>query len=231
MIQAAPLAARPALLAAERELLSRWGSPRQGLPARPSAAELEGADQAIARLRAGLPISAEPMTPFLAAKVFGRNRKPGRSDRWQQCAKSQWWLASQLANGKTDPTAALTLFRYSTMLDVRELAPAAYVASAGAVKPAEGQLTYPPEATFFQVEGTTTIQADKDADGKLLKASVVARKIKVPGVRDNQPLAFETLFDAASLDFARKRSYPADKDASLKFELVWRLAEGKDAVQ
>ncbi len=227
MIQAAPLDARPALLAGERELLSRWGTKRRTLPTRPSAEDLNAADQTITRLRAGLPVTAEPMTPYLAGQVFDRARKPGKSDRWEQCAKSQWWLASQLAGGNVDRTAALTLYRYSTMLDVHEFVPTAVLQEAAATRPGEGKHAYPRVATYFQAEGVTIVQADTDALGNFLKARVVSRKVTVPGVRDNPPVGFETLLDAASLDYAKERSYPADKAFSYQFEMAWRLDEGE----
>jgi len=225
MIQAAPLDARPALLAGERDLLSRWGTKRQSLPTRPAAADLEAADQAITLLRAGLPITAVPMTPFLADRLFDRKRKPDPSDRWEQCAKSQWWLASQLADGKVDRSEALTLWRYSTMFDVNELIPDSVEPSAGTSRLAAGKPAYPLAATYFSVEGVTTVQVDTDALGNLLKARVVSRKLTVPGVRDNPPVAFETLLDAASLDLAAKPGQLAKKSTGFKFDAVWRLEE------
>ena len=232
MIEAAPPDSRSALLAAERELLSHWGTKRQTLQPRPSAADLDAVDQAITRLRAGLPISAEPMTPYLAGQVFARDRAPGKSGRWEQCAKSQWWLASQLASGKIGRLEALTLYRYSTMVDAHEFVPAAVMQKLAAAPPAEGDRAYPPVAAFFNVEGTTTVQTDTDDQGKFLRARVVSRKITVPGVRDNPPVAFETLLDAASVDYAKtKRSYPADKDQTHRFEINWRLTEGEHAAR
>lgn len=224
MIQAAPIDVRPALLAAERQLLSRWGTKRQSLPPRPLAADLDAADQAITRLRAGLPVTAQPMTPYLAWQIFARDRKPGPADRWQQCAKSQWWLASQLADGKSDRTLALAVYRYSTMIiDVRGFVPDAAIQKAAAAHRTESQPSYPPVAVYFNVEGSTTVQAETDDQGRFLKARVISRDIKVPGVRDNPPIAFETLLDAAALDYAAKRSYPDAKAASQPFALNWRL--------
>lgn len=223
MIQAAPIDVRPALLAAERQLLSRWGTKRQSLPPRPLAADLDAADQAITRLRAGLPVTAQPMVPYLAWQIFNRDRKPGPADRWQQCAKSQWWLASQLAGGKSDRTLALAVYRYSTMIDVHDFVPASVIEKAAATRRTEGQQPYPPVAAYFNVEGSTTVQAETDEHGRFLKAQVVSREIKVPGVRDNPPLAFETLLDAAALNYAAKRSYPDAKAARQQFAINWRL--------
>ncbi|WGG49881.1 hypothetical protein [Rugamonas sp. DEMB1] len=234
MIQAAPLDSRPALLAGERELLSRWGTKRQHLPPRPTTQELDAADHAIARMRAGLPVVAEPMAPALARRLFDRDRKPGQStgsNRWHKCAKSQWWLASQLASGKIDKMTALTLYRYSTMADARDYAPASVVQEGATARPNEEQPAYPPVAALFNVEGSTTVEAHTDDQGKFLKAQVVSRKITVPGVYDNAPIAFESLLDAASLDYAEKRKkYPPGNNSTVRFELQWHLSEDENEV-
>ncbi len=222
LIQAAPPSSRQALLAGERQLMSRWGTKREALPPRPSTADLDAVDQAIIRVRAGLQVSAEPMTPFLAVQIFYRLRKPGQSDRWEQCAKSQWWLASQLASGKADRTLALAVYRYTTMLDVREFVPDSAMKPPASLS-AGGNGPYPPTAAYFNVEGTTTVQAETDDHGKLLKAQVVSRKITVSGVRENRPVAFESLLDAATLDVAAKRHYPDGKATSDRFDIAWHL--------
>jgi hypothetical protein len=223
MIQSAPLESRPALLAAEREMLLRWGTKRQSLPRRPEAAELDAAARAITLLRAGMPVTVEPMTPFLAWQLFMRNRKPGKPDRWEQCAQSQWWLASQLADGKADRTKALAVYRYSTMLDVGDFVPSSVMKGPAATRPEDGKQTYPPAARYFDAEGSTTVEVETDVNGKFVDARVVGREITVPGVRDNPPVAFEALFDAAALDYFAKRSYADGKAGRHEFKLVWRL--------
>jgi hypothetical protein len=230
MIQTAPVEARPALLEGEQELLARWGSTRNTLPERPSTTQFGAANQAITRLRTGLPIDAEPMTAFLAGLIFARDSKPGLSERWEQCAKSQWWLASQLKHGNTDRAQALTLYRYSNMVGAQDFVPD-HVAQKVATNLAAGtKSSYPPVATYFQVEGVTTVQSEVDELGKFIRAQVVSRKLKVPGVRDNPAIAFETLLDAATLDYAEKgRTYPADKGKILIFEMVWSSSESQDA--
>lgn len=219
MIQAAPADARPALLAAEKELLARWGLPREGLPARPSAAELMAAEHAVTRLRAGQPVAAAPMTPYLAAMVFARQRKTDLSER---CAISQWWLQSQLAEGKVDRNRALAVYRYSMMLDVDVLVPKAYQPGSATAQ-APDKPRYPRTAQFFQAEGVTTLKVGVDGQGKALLAEVVARQITVPGVRGNLPLAFEALFDDAAIGFALQRSYPPGKAGEQQFEVSWSL--------
>lgn len=235
MIQAAPLDSRAALLAGERELLSHWGTTRQHLPPRPTAQELDAADHAIARMRAGLPVAAEPMTPALAGRLFDRDRKPGKSDgldRWDKCAKSQWWLASQLAGGKIDKITALNIYRYSTMADANGYAPASVVQKTAAARPNEAKQPYPPVAAYFSVEGLTTIEARTDDQGKFLKAQVVSRKITVPGVYDNAPIAFESLLDPASLEFAEKRQkYSPGANPTVRFEIKWYLTGEENEVR
>ena len=186
-------------------------------------------------MRAGLPVAAEPMAPVLAGRLFDRDRKPGQADggdRWEKCAKSQWWLASQLASGKIDKMTALTLYRYSTMADAREFAPATVGQKAAAARPSAEKQAYPPVAAYFNVEGSTTMEAHTDEQGKFLKAQVVARKITVPGVYDNPPIAFESLLDAASLDYAEKRhKYPPSNNPTVRFEIDWHLSEDDNEVR
>ena len=227
MIQEAPADDRQALLAAEKELLSRWGSKRADLPPRPPAADLMAADQAITRLRAGLPVTAAPMTPYLAQRTFARDRKPGRLDRWEQCARSQWWLQSQLAAGNVDRAQALAIYRYSRMTDASDFVPSSYEQKP--MRRAEGKPDYPRSANYFQIEGSTTLKVSTDEQGKAFKAEIVARQIVAPGVRNNRAVAFETLFDEAALEFARQRSYPAGKAGDGQFVMVWKLEDNDEA--
>ncbi|MBV8465464.1 MAG: hypothetical protein JO218_05935 [Burkholderiales bacterium] len=230
-IQAAPADARSALLAAEKVLLSRWGTQREGLAARPTAAEMAAADQAVARLREGLPVAAVPMTPFLAGQLFSRDRKPGKPDRWEQCAKSQWWLQSQLADGRIDRKQALTVYRYSTMLDAADFVPPSFKLKVDAAREAEGKPGYPLAATYFKVEGTVSLLASTDEQGRAFNAEIAGRQLRVPGVRGNRPLAFETLLDDASIDYARRRSYPVGKAGQLQFVMQWSLSEDSHGAQ
>lgn len=230
-IQAAPVESRPALLAAEKVLLSRWGTQREGLAPRPSAAEMAAADQAVERLREGLPVAAAPMTPFLAGQLFARDREPGKPDRWERCAKSQWWLLSELADGKTDRMQALTVYRYSTMLDAADFVPHGFKPKAGAAKEVDGRPDYPLAATYFHVEGNVSLQASTDEQGRAYKAEITARQLRVPGVLGNRPLAFETLLDEASLDYARRRSYPVGNARQVQFAMQWNIKEDGHGAQ
>jgi len=233
MIQAAPEDTRATLLAAEKELLSRWGQPRPALPPRPAASELVAAEHAVTRLRGGLPVAASPMSPFLAAQVFARGHAPGKPDRWEQCARSQWWLQSQLADAKADRAKALTVYRYSTMMDANEFIPTAYKPKPKSETPdaASGKPSYPRAAAYFHVEGLMAIQVHLDGQGKATQPEVVARQLKVPGVRGDRAVAFETLLDDAALDYARQRSYPVGKTGVAKFEMQWNLDKDGDEAQ
>lgn len=225
LIQAAPIELRPALVDAEKELLARWGTARKDLPARPGVADLTAAEHAITRVREGLPVEAMPMMPYLAGMVFARDRKPGKPDRWEQCARSQWWLQSQLAKRDADRGQALAIYRYSTMPDLAEMVPASVSSSTEDVRSTGNKPGYPRAASQFQVEGSITLKVNVDNLGRVLKAEIVAREIRVPGVRNNRPLAFETLFDDAALAFAQQKIYSAGSAREEQFVLVWKLDE------
>jgi hypothetical protein len=225
MIQRAPMDVRATLLAAEKELLARWGTARQGLPPRPAAAELVAANQAVTRLRESLPVTAVPMTPFLAGQVFARDRKVGKPDRWEQCATSQWWLQSQLAEPNADRRQALVVYLYSTMPDPDDFVPEADNSNSGPTRSADGKPSYPRSARYFQAEGATTLKVSLNDQGHVIKAEVVSRDLQVPGVRNNRPVAFETLFDGAALEFARQRTYSAGRAREEQFVLTWTLSE------
>jgi hypothetical protein len=138
-------------------------------------------------------------------------------------------LASQLDHSGTDRTQALTLYRYSRMDADQQAFVTPILAQQMAAKLASGDKSgYSPVAIDFHVEGVTTIEAELDDQGKFIRAEVVSRKLKVPGVHDNPPIAFETMLDNAALDYAEKgRSYTADQGKRIKFEKNWRLDEEK----
>lgn len=217
IVQAAPAEVRPALLAAEQALLARWGTTRSDLPPRPANADLLAGAQAAAQLREGLPVTAAPMTPFLARMVFARDRRPDAPDRRERCAISQWWLQTQLAAPGTDRAKALQVFRYSLLPDVEELLPEQVKADT------RGDSSYPRAARHFGVQGSTTVRARVDAQGQVQRAEVVARNIRVPGIRDHRPLAFEALLDGAALAKMRERRFSAQPEQEVRLEFVWKL--------
>lgn len=226
-IQAAPTDLRPALLAGEKELLARWGTRRQGLAPRPSAADLGAAEKAILRLRAGESVAALPMTPFLAGQVFDTHWQAGHPDRWERCARSQWWLQTQLADGRTDPRQALALFRYATMLQADDFIPRGDAAASAAAPRSVGGAAYPRDAAYFSVEGNVTLDVDTDDQGGEVRATVATRELHVPAVLDNRPVAFETMLDDPALGLAKAHRFPPGKAGSTRFVTVWKLEGGR----
>jgi hypothetical protein len=215
-IQQVPVAQRAALLATERELLSRWGKPRAA-PAAPWPVPLPQ-DAAVALLK-GTPVQpARPaLPPVLASQLLGETKLYDAMAREEQCLLQQWWFKHSLQQGVA-PATALNAFRYGTMIS-------ADVRLAGMFNPQQGQAQgkppYPAVATRFQAEGSTIGQIKLGAGGKPQQTSVIERKIVVPGIREVRPVAFENLFDAATLKYGME-SKPA-AGGPLKFQLVWTL--------
>jgi hypothetical protein len=120
--------------------------------------------------------------------------------------------------------AALSAFRYGTLISAEFRFAGMFEPGSANGKPpappANGKPPYPPIATRFQAEGATIAQVRLDAGGKVQQASVVDRKITVPGIRGVRPVAFETLFDAQTLKYAQDSKLP-------KFQLVWKLEDTK----
>lgn len=212
-----PAADRATLLAGERTLLARWGQARTGLPARPALSLAEREDALIARLRSGDAVPEAPMPPALADSAFKGELVPGTSDI--QCALHQWGLAQALRH--ETPVSALVAWRYATLHTAAEW----YPQPPKDAKPTD----YPPAATFGLVTGTTIVEATRDASGRYQSGRVVERRIDAPGVRDNPPVAFETIFDAPSLLMAPQRAnLPAVPEGGkppppFKMAFQWKL--------
>lgn len=223
LIHAAPEQDRPVLLAAERELLGRWGQKRQPPDWWPGALDTGAAQQALARLRAGLTVDAEPMSPLLAGMVFSRDRKEGEDDPWQRCGIGQWWVASQLARGQLTKPQALAALRRLHAYDALAVGAPDSVLRAEAAHSRSQDLAYPPIAVHFEVEGRTMAEVQVDVEGRVLSARVIERALRVPGVRDNPPLAFETLLDGITLRAARLRPFKPGLPGPQRVEFAWRL--------
>lgn len=218
LIATAAAADRATLLDGERVLASRWGSLGRAVPPRP--ADLDAAEQAILQLRAGLPQKTEPMVPFLAQAVLDSQWRPGQAKRWEQCARSQWWLASQLAAG-SPPAQVLTAFRYATLPTLRDWLNDPTVLRDLEVQPDGG---YPPLVAQIGLEGTVRVQVHTDEAGRFQRARVLSRRLSVPGMGESPPVAFEALLDASSLAQAARQSYPANGSTRREIDLVWRLS-------
>ena len=131
------------------------------------------------------------------------------------------------------PAAALSAFRYGTILTVSDRAGKAFdKPGADAVNDLASPPTYPGVATHFGVTGVTTVSVGLDPAGKPLHATVVGRKIDVPGIRGVRPVAFENVFDAAIVKYSvqdgRRYGKPSG-DAPYKFQMVWSLDDDKNS--
>ena len=212
--QAVPAADRPTLLAGERTLLAHWGTHRTALAARPvpSLADDEAAE--IMRLRSGEAKPDVAMPPFLADNVF----KAEPETLATRCALHQWGLARALRGGAA-PGAALLSWRYASLKPVDDWTDPATVAAGGA--PAD----YPRVAQIWAVTGSVDVRVAADAQGRYASARVATRHVVVPGVTDNPPVAFETVFDAASLKAAPQRFIPlkAGADGVMPRAAVMRI--------
>jgi hypothetical protein len=216
-IQALPAAQRPAMLAAERELLAHWGKPR---PAPAAWPEPLPQDAALAVLKADAK-DRPALPPTLAMQLLVDKKSYATFAREDQCLLQQWWFKRNLQQG-VPQEAALSAFRYGTLIsaELRFTGMFEPASANGKPAPADGKPPYPPVATRFLAEGATIAQVKLDAGGKVQQASVVDRKITVPGIRGVRPVAFETLFDAQTLKYAQDSKLP-------KFQLVWKLEDTK----
>ena len=213
-LQMVPKAQREFMVAAERELLKRWGTPRKNLPDVPLRSVSDQVADIVGNLKlrgnmAGVP----PLVPFLAARLldgWGAEDPLGWDRR---CAQAQWWLRQQPTGSAAERKAAYTAFRL-------ELAPSFYPATAFAPGKDDG---YPQLASWFAINGVIKLSLKVDAQGQVLSASVLSRSIEVPGIRDNPPLAFITVFDKLAVSRALKQKMKISEKVELKDG--FRLAE------
>lgn len=177
----------------------RWPPP----PARPALDLLGLAAEAVAELRHGHRTpDAAPMAPVLAASVFpAEGRRPALSGWLQHCARAQW-QARQLVAAGAEPTPEQVLaLRFATMLTAEQTMPPLRDTGQPPPQPHE----YPLLARRSGITGTATVESEVDAAGRVQRHRVVRRDIRVPGIRDTRPVAFETLLDAPALAAAAMR--------------------------
>jgi len=219
--QAVPPADRPALLAGERTLLAHWGTPRAGLAPAPAKSLLEDEAETIARLRSGAAAPDAPMPPVLADTLF----KDEAGEPWNglSCARHQWGLAHALRRGEPAPLA-LAAWRYAMIRTSSDWAPPP---PAGAK--ARAPTDFPRVAQHDGVSGSVAVRVTVDAQGRFGSAAIADRRLVVPGVRDNPPVAFARVFDAASLAMApgRFKAVPPHADGSplapVMMRIEWKL--------
>ena len=202
--QSVPAADRPALLAGERTLLAHWGTRRSTLAPRPAKSLSDDETATIARLRSGEALPDAAMPPVLANAAFKGQLDQGHDD--VTCALHQWGLAHALLRGDPAPVA-LHAWRFASIRTARDWAAAP--ASAANRSPA----AYPFVAQQFGVTGWIDVRVTPDLQGRFASADIAGRHVEVPGVVDNPPVAFETLFDNASIAGAPQHFKPVTPNA------------------
>ncbi|NIA54091.1 hypothetical protein HAV22_10595 [Massilia sp. TW-1] len=231
-IQALPAGEREAMLASERQLLTHWGQARANLAPWPDPLPQEAA---YALLRRGPPAGDHPrlaLPPGLASDVMGKGADYAALQPGERCVLQHWWVRESLRQGIA-PAAVLNAFRYGTMLTAVARYGSTFDKSGAATgKDVAGPPPYPSVAKFFAVTGVTTVSVQLDRDGNPLQASVIGRKIQVPGIRGVRPVAFENAFDDAIVKYAMQEDRHYHKpsgDAPFKFQMVWNLDDDTDA--
>jgi outer membrane biosynthesis protein TonB len=125
------------------------------------------------------------------------------------CPMLQWWVQGEMARPGFDPRATFVAARYSDM-------------PARAAGP-RGSADYPPSALEWGIEGEILVRGRTSAEG-LRDAVVVKRVIRVPGVDDQPLVAFERVFDNASLARAAQARSEEPPGQEATVTIVWKLA-------
>jgi hypothetical protein len=189
---------RKIALLGERALLARWGSPRADLPPRPEKTLQALEAEVVAKLKADSTTKAPTMPPVLARNLFSdkeRNDKLASS-----CALHQWGFALATAQRGGNRASALSAYRYAMM------PMAADWLAYPAVNPGQPS-DYPPLAATYEVQGSVVLQLRIDSEGQFKGATVVDRRLTVPGLHGARPVAFETSLDEATIVLAAKATY------------------------
>lgn len=225
-VQAMPAAQQQTAMAAERQLLARWGQPRLSVQPWPNPLPQDAAMLALEQIRAGGPRPPLALPPIFASAILAKRGSYKDLHKDEQCGLQQWWLRVGLARG-TPPAAVLAAFRYGTLITVTERLDGVFESKdQEALKDQAPTIpAYPSLAARFGATGVTTITRRFDASGKPEHASVTGRKIAVPGIRGTRPVAFENIFDEMALHYALKGadSVKAGKTAPAVLSLDWNL--------
>jgi hypothetical protein len=183
-----PAEMREAAVQAEALLLARWGQPRPVSDAEPLAAE-----EALLQLRATGQAPATPLPPVLAFFYLGdqddNRRDPFVADPAARCAMHQWAGANP-----AQFRAAMAMQAADFVWQERRKA---------AAKTAD-DAPYPSLSSFFGTRGVVTVQADVNAEGRVVRAKVIKRDVEVPGIRGVRPFAHEGALELATLAKARE---------------------------
>ncbi|MBW8897125.1 MAG: hypothetical protein JF619_03210 [Massilia sp.] len=231
-IQILPAAEREAMLASERTLLSHWGQPRANPAPWPDPLPQQAAYALLQRGPADADHPRLALPPVLAYRVLGKGVDYAGLQFWERCTLQQWWLNESLRQGVA-PAAALNAFRYGTMLTVVDRIGNAWDKPGAAdVKDPAGPPPFPVIAGRYGATGVTTVNVRLDAAGNPLDAAVTGRKVEVPGIRGVRPVAFENVFDAATVKYAMDKGRHYDKPSGkepYKFQMNWSLDDDKNA--
>lgn len=196
---------------AERELLGRWGQPRQVDESEP----LEPEDALLTLRASGKPPG--PLLPPVLAQLYLGDSEATRQDPWVaepavRCAMHQW------AGARPAP------FRAAMAMQAADVVGRDRRKAAAPISDAE---PYPQLARLFDVRGVITLRGVVSPEGRLLQPTVVEREIKVPGLRNERAFAFEGLLDLATLAKARDMDWkvwaPATGTRVFEREFEWSL--------
>jgi hypothetical protein len=147
------------------------------------------------------------MTPVLAWSRLVRRKSDAIT-----CSVRQWWLQHALLSPGAEGRSLAEAIRYDTLpLPTYESPPAG--------QPADG---YPVAAMRHGVEGVLQVHA-RLAGGRLQNPVVASRRITVPGLEGERPIAFETIFDEQTLARARQARQEGPDADRVTVEFVWRL--------
>jgi hypothetical protein len=231
-IERLPAAERSAALAHERQVLLRWGQarPAQQHLARPAFSLDAYATRLLADVKQGSADKRPPvaMVPVVAATLLRDDAPPlAGSDsvppphRGARCAGLQWALANARLQRVAAPAELDNAHRHAF---VPRLEDGARVTDGkGPQALALIERGWPLHVARHQIVGPVQVQLRWDAQGRVLEAQVVSRKLSGPGLEGRRPVAFETALDDASLALAR--NVPANGRSTAIIELVWKLED------
>lgn len=192
-LRSLPAAQRQQAVQAERELLARWGQPRAVSDAEPLAAE-----DALLQLRATGQAPKVPLPPVLAFYYLGddedRRGDPVVADPSTRCALHQW------AGANPAQFRAAMAMQGADFYGIDRR-------GAAARKDEDGG--YPSIATFLGTRGVVTVEAEVNPEGRVVRAQVIKRDVRVPGISGVRPFAHEGTLDLASLARAREVDWSA----------------------
>ncbi|MFG6430851.1 hypothetical protein [Roseateles sp. LYH14W] len=208
-----PPEVRQQAVQAERELLARWGQPRQVSAAEPLAAE-----EALLQLRATAQPPKTPLPPVLAFHFLGDSddtrRDPVLATPAQRCAMHQWAGA--------DPAQ----FRAAMAMQAADFF---WSDRRWAARPLSDGDPYPSLSDYFGTRGLITVLGDVNAEGRVVRVKVIKREVEVPGIRGARAFAHEGTLELATMAKAREEDWSAAaaKQGGLKAvqrEYQWSLS-------